>query len=129
MSCHPLTRHAPRPILAFPDTRLAISIIHPPPRTNPEVMLLKGIALIRDGDPDLGERLITKARDAARSPLKERAELALVKAQLDANTLPLGQAIKRLEHRSEEHTSELQSLMRISYAVFCLKTKNKVNTS
>src|SRR3546814_8238358 len=30
--------------------------------------------------------------------------------------------------RSEEHTSELQSLMRISYAVFCLKKKNKENT-
>src|SRR3546814_5016276 len=29
--------------------------------------------------------------------------------------------------RSEEHTSELQSLMRISYAVFCLKKKNKDN--
>src|SRR3546814_2965498 len=29
--------------------------------------------------------------------------------------------------RSEEHTSELQSLMRISYAVFCLKTKKKTN--
>src|SRR3546814_9576144 len=29
--------------------------------------------------------------------------------------------------RSEEHTSELQSLMRISYAVFCLKKKNKYN--
>src|SRR3546814_7575054 len=29
----------------------------------------------------------------------------------------------RLEDRSEEHTSELQSLMRISYAVFCLKKK------
>src|SRR3546814_19378139 len=29
------------------------------------------------------------------------------------------------ENRSEEHTSELQSLMRISYAVFCLKKKNK----
>src|SRR3546814_5702039 len=28
------------------------------------------------------------------------------------------------ERRSEEHTSELQSLMRISYAVFCLKKKN-----
>src|SRR3546814_2712395 len=28
-------------------------------------------------------------------------------------------------HRSEEHTSELQSLMRISYAVFCLKKKNR----
>src|SRR3546814_10581518 len=30
--------------------------------------------------------------------------------------------------RSEEHTSELQSLMRISYAVFCLKKKNKKYT-
>src|SRR3546814_5957672 len=29
--------------------------------------------------------------------------------------------------RSEEHTSELQSLMRISYAVFCLKKKNNTN--
>src|SRR3546814_4881496 len=32
---------------------------------------------------------------------------------------------KSAVNRSEEHTSELQSLMRISYAVFCLKTKNK----
>src|SRR3546814_6613818 len=30
--------------------------------------------------------------------------------------------------RSEEHTSELQSLMRISYAVFCLKKKKNLNT-
>src|SRR3546814_4268819 len=30
--------------------------------------------------------------------------------------------------RSEEHTSELQSLMRISYAVFCLKNKNTLQT-
>src|SRR3546814_2956279 len=33
----------------------------------------------------------------------------------------------RRQPRSEEHTSELQSLMRISYAVFCLKKKNKKN--
>src|SRR3546814_9212987 len=32
---------------------------------------------------------------------------------------------KKVGLRSEEHTSELQSLMRISYAVFCLKKKNK----
>src|SRR3546814_8721700 len=32
---------------------------------------------------------------------------------------------RRLVARSEEHTSELQSLMRISYAVFCLKKKTK----
>src|SRR3546814_3662982 len=31
--------------------------------------------------------------------------------------------------RSEEHTSELQSLMRLSYAVFCLKKKNDKHTS
>src|SRR3546814_5313647 len=36
-----------------------------------------------------------------------------------ANRRPLGQ-------RSEEHTSELQSLMRISYAVFCLKKKKQL---
>src|SRR3546814_4377288 len=33
------------------------------------------------------------------------------------------------EARSEEHTSELQSLMRISYAVFCLKKKTKTHIS
>src|SRR3546814_2601207 len=33
-----------------------------------------------------------------------------------------------IEQRSEEHTSELQSLMRISYAVFCLKKKKINNT-
>src|SRR3546814_10516455 len=36
---------------------------------------------------------------------------------------------RKLEPRSEEHTSELQSLMRISYAVFCLKKKKKQHTS
>src|SRR3546814_7620885 len=34
--------------------------------------------------------------------------------------------ISRTVERSEEHTSELQSLMRISYAVFCLKKKKKL---
>src|SRR3546814_3138499 len=35
----------------------------------------------------------------------------------------------RMPMRSEEHTSELQSLMRISYAVFCLKKKQKSHTT
>src|SRR3546814_3860017 len=34
---------------------------------------------------------------------------------------------EKITERSEEHTSELQSLMRISYAVFCLKKKNNNN--
>src|SRR3546814_8950209 len=40
----------------------------------------------------------------------------------------LKQFVDRIDGRSEEHTSELQSLMRISYAVFCLK-KKKTNKS
>src|SRR3546814_2035904 len=39
-----------------------------------------------------------------------------------------GRRADRRERRSEEHTSELQSLMRSSYAVFCLKKKKKLNT-
>src|SRR3546814_3760510 len=44
----------------------------------------------------------------------------------DVYTLSVGER-QRIEivRRSEEHTSELQSLMRISYAVFCLKKKTK----
>src|SRR3546814_8194578 len=37
-------------------------------------------------------------------------------------------AVTKAVHRSEEHTSELQSLMRISYAVFCLKKTKKNHT-
>src|SRR3546814_9789968 len=39
----------------------------------------------------------------------------------------LHQAAQEIYARSEEHTSELQSLMRISYAVFCLKKKKNTN--
>src|SRR3546814_9536308 len=46
-------------------------------------------------------------------------------ARFGRRDVPAGATEARDEHRSEEHTSELQSLMRISYAVFCLKTKNK----
>src|SRR3546814_2882394 len=42
----------------------------------------------------------------------------------DAPKMLVIAGMDRLDHRSEEHTSELQSLMRISYAVFCLKKKN-----
>src|SRR3546814_2049479 len=48
-----------------------------------------------------------------------------------AGTVPVPGAdlvLLRVEVRSEEHTSELQSLMRISYAVFCLKKKNTIQT-
>src|SRR3546814_7351602 len=55
------------------------------------------------------------------------AERLLLQQGADAAVLRFAQAGLE-EPRSEEHTSELQSLMRISYAVFCLK-KNKKNNS
>src|SRR3546814_187874 len=44
-----------------------------------------------------------------------------------AQHMEVSKAMGIAEERSEEHTSELQSLMRISYAVFCLKKKKKKN--
>src|SRR3546814_10304705 len=52
--------------------------------------------------------------------------------KLDAALQPALQALRDAlgeAGRSEEHTSELQSLMRISYAVFCLKKKTNTNIS
>src|SRR3546814_5815218 len=53
-------------------------------------------------------------------PVEQRREIAHC-----AEPCHVRQRIDRFRHcgRSEEHTSELQSLMRISYAVFCLKKK------
>src|SRR3546814_4264873 len=50
---------------------------------------------------------------------------ALMKVDLPALGSPTSPASASSLSRSEEHTSELQSLMRISYAVFCLKNKKK----
>src|SRR3546814_8326896 len=70
--------------------------------------------------------------------------LSVPRSRLGGDAAPLGARAARLLYRrsgkparagraardrSEEHTSELQSLMRISYAVFCLKKKNNKQTS
>src|SRR3546814_2690307 len=75
------------------------------------------------------------------SPLRVEQELLPTGARLDAATQvakaaaagvrhdPILSAIPQIDtvgYRSEEHTSELQSLMRISYAVFCLKKKKEI---
>src|SRR3546814_7526249 len=55
--------------------------------------------------------------------LSELVGFRLLQGIFGAALVPMSQAI--LLDRSEEHTSELQSLMRISYAVFCLKKKKQ----
>src|SRR3546814_1984826 len=59
--------------------------------------------------------------------------LQICQGNQDTQVLQLQSRIKelfdRVFFRSEEHTSELQSLMRISYAVFCLNKKNKINNT
>src|SRR3546814_3401945 len=52
-----------------------------------------------------------------------------IPAPLLTRVFELAQLAPSNVNRSEEHTSELQSLMRISYAVFCLKKKNTTNST
>src|SRR3546814_1029338 len=58
---------------------------------------------------------------------EERANTARLNAEqaarAKAENIAYDQQVQAVARRSEEHTSELQSLMRISYAVFCLKKK------
>src|SRR3546814_4512278 len=74
-----------------------------------------GIAL----DPEI--RAYMKTLTAA----QREAAIAVMESQDGRFWLAIGSRI----YRSEEHTSELQSLMRISYAVFCLKKKNTYITT
>src|SRR3546814_4790880 len=79
------------------------------------ILTLLGIASLRGGI--MQERMA--ANIATRSMSFQVAEAGLRQAELIARDGTVT--------RSEEHTSELQSLMRISYAVFCLKKKKTLN--
>src|SRR3546814_8705626 len=84
------------------------------PRSTRTDTLFPSTTLFRSNDKGRGLHNATLARVVSVDGSGVTVETA-GKEQL---TLPM---------RSEEHTSELQSLMRISYAVFCLKKKNKRN--
>src|SRR3546814_8054281 len=97
------------------------------------------VAAVRGRRPPRGRAVVPARAALLRSlacqgrPLPARAQFCDLAMQLlpaltsspkvVAKEAPAG---RHLPYRSEEHTSELQSLMRISYAVFCLKKKIKV---
>src|SRR3546814_8496198 len=71
----------------------------------------------------IGQMKISELREKASGALGDRFDLrAFNDAVLETGSVPLD-VLERHIDRSDEHTSELQSLMRISYAVFCLKKK------
>src|SRR3546814_3454955 len=81
----------------------------------------------------LRHRRVTLARSVATEACRRAANGAEFIARVAAETGIMLDVISPEEEarlaalgRSEEHTSELQSLMRISYAVFCLKKKKKL---
>src|SRR3546814_3190474 len=90
-------------------------MIRRPPRSTRTDTLFPYTTLFRSG------RL---ARGLRRPPHPRRHGGAVVRERRLRARAP-GEGGLRPDARSEEHTSELQSLMRISYAVFCLKKKKK----
>src|SRR3546814_6484391 len=86
-------------------------MIRRPPRSTRTDTLFPYTTLFRSGDRGI-EGQAAARDDAGREPAHRRRP--------DQRDQP-GQ--RKSVRRSEEHTSELQSLMRISYAVFCLKKK------
>src|SRR3546814_7363554 len=69
-----------------------------------------------------------EAGDARRLTVIDLADRGIAKAELGGLRLK-GRRLVELHRRSEEHTSELQSLMRITYAVLCLNKKKQKHQS
>src|SRR3546814_4631578 len=97
-------------------------MIRRPPRSTRTDTLFPYTTLCRSHVLKLG----LADRDIVRVGIGDRADVrfdAYPRRHFDATVIQIGHGADP-RSRSEEHTSELQSLMRISYAVFCLKKKN-----
>src|SRR3546814_5050309 len=70
-----------------------------------------------------GKEMTTMSNQNEAKAILRSARISPQKARLVADQVRGLSAERAVNLRSEEHTSELQSLMRISYAVFCLKKK------
>src|SRR3546814_1829162 len=93
-------------------------MIRRPPRSTRTDTLFPYTTLFRSHDvhPSADRHPL---KGVGRHPDVRRVDVPLV----DELPVPFQEGVALVAERSEEHTSELQSLMRISYAVFCLKKK------
>src|SRR3546814_2322983 len=106
-------------------------MIRRPPRSTrtdtlfPYTTLFRSFAGMGGGGTGEGDRETALiSRTLIEDDLRAKpADLLLIDVRGDSNQKKVGRL------RSEEHTSELQSLMRISYAVFCLKKKKESTTN
>src|SRR3546814_10151981 len=96
-------------------------MVRRPPRSTRTDTLFPYTTLFRSAWVDRAERVgnLNYPDEARRKRLKGQLVIS-VAVRRDGSV-----ENTRIIQRSEEHTSELQSLMRISYAVFCLKKKKK----
>src|SRR3546814_2431007 len=86
------------------------------------------VAIVTGSTKGIGEAIVHRmAEHGAKVVVSSRKADACEKVAGEINAKYKDAAIA--VPRPEEHTSELQSLMRISYAVFCLKKKNKLSTT
>src|SRR3546814_7135613 len=97
-------------------------MIRRPPRSTRTDTLFPYTTLFRSlvrNSASANVRIACTKTDSGQTPLRPREDEAMPFERLR------GDPAKAVS-RSEEHTSELQSLMRISYAVFCLKKKKQI---
>src|SRR3546814_5653372 len=102
-------------------------MIRLPPRSTRTYTLFPYTTLFRSADVRHFESPVALGRAHRGLDGDRKAEGGAHVGQRCASGLCTGARQQRF--RSEEHTSELQSLMRISYAVFCLQKKTKTNRS
>src|SRR3546814_9442111 len=93
-------------------------MIRRPPRSTRTDPLFPYTTLFRSAPPPDKRPRSRRDMPFGTGSYKNESPVAFQQAAVEVKVL-------RSRDRSEEHTSELQSLMRISYAVFCLKKKRK----
>src|SRR3546814_9848838 len=100
-----------------------------PPRSTRTDTLFPYTTLFRSPRPAVGEASVRAAGAPAPAPRSGGGGTDFVVRQQTKARAKRAPLARQNWRRSEEHTSELQSLMRISYAVFCLKKQKKRSTT